>query len=34
MRVTVSLDDRLIRRASELTGETEKATLVRLGLKL
>jgi Arc/MetJ family transcription regulator len=33
MRTTLNLDDELVRRASELTGRTEKATLVRLGLE-
>jgi Arc/MetJ family transcription regulator len=33
MRTTLNLDDELVRRASELTGRTEKAALVRLGLE-
>jgi Arc/MetJ family transcription regulator len=33
MRTTINLDDELIRRAAELTGRTEKAALVRLGLE-
>ena len=33
MRTTLNLDDELVRRASELTGRTEKSTLVRLGLE-
>jgi hypothetical protein len=33
MRTTLNLDDELVRRASELTGRSEKATLVRLGLE-
>jgi len=33
MRTTLNLDDELLRRASELTGSTERATLVRLGLE-
>ena len=33
MRTTLNLDDELIRRAGELTGRTEKSTLVRLGLE-
>lgn len=33
MRTTLNLDDDLLRRASELTGSTERATLVRLGLE-
>lgn len=33
MRTTLNLDDELVRRAAELTGRTEKAALVRLGLE-
>jgi Arc/MetJ family transcription regulator len=33
MRTTLALDDDLIRDAQELTGVTEKAALVRAGLK-
>ncbi len=33
MRTTILLDDDLIKTASEYTGITEKATLVREGLK-
>lgn len=33
MRTTVTLDDELLARASELTGITEKAALVRAGLE-
>jgi Arc/MetJ family transcription regulator len=33
MRTTLNLDDELVRRAGELTGRTEKSTLVRLGLE-
>ena len=33
MRTTLNLDDELVRRASELTGSTERATLERLGLE-
>ncbi len=33
MRTTLVLDDELIKTASEYTGITEKATLVREGLK-
>ena len=33
MRTTLNLDDELVRRASELTGRTEKGALVRLGLE-
>lgn len=32
MRTTVNIDDELLARASELTGVTEKATLLRDGL--
>lgn len=33
MRTTVTLDDELVARATELTGITEKAALVRAGLE-
>jgi Arc/MetJ family transcription regulator len=33
MRTTLNLNDELVQRAAELTGRTEKATLVRLGLE-
>ena len=33
MRTTLNLDDELLRQASELTGQSEKAALVRLGLQ-
>ena len=33
VRTTLNLDDELVRRAAELTGRTEKATLVKLGLQ-
>ena len=33
MRTTLNIDDALLARASELTGETEKTSLVRLGLQ-
>jgi Arc/MetJ family transcription regulator len=33
MRTTINLDDDLVRRASELTGRSEKSALVRLGLE-
>ncbi|MFI4935020.1 MAG: type II toxin-antitoxin system VapB family antitoxin [Caulobacterales bacterium] len=33
MRTTVALDDELVRKAEELTGIHEKATLVREALK-
>jgi Arc/MetJ family transcription regulator len=34
MRTTIDIDDGLIRRATELTGVTEKTSLVRMGLEL
>jgi Arc/MetJ family transcription regulator len=33
MRTTVALDDDLVRKAQEFTGVTEKAALIREGLK-
>jgi Arc/MetJ family transcription regulator len=33
MRTTLNLDDGLLKRASELTGITEKTALLRLGLE-
>lgn len=33
MRTTVNIDDELLARASELTGVTERAALLRDGLK-
>ncbi|MBN2199372.1 MAG: type II toxin-antitoxin system VapB family antitoxin [Candidatus Aminicenantes bacterium] len=33
MRTTLNIDDRLLGRASELTGIKEKTSLVRLGLE-
>lgn len=33
MRMTVTIDDELLARASELTGVTERATLIREGLR-
>lgn len=33
MRTTINLDDTLVQKASQLTGRTEKSTLVRLGLE-
>ncbi len=33
MRTTVTLDDRLVERASELTGISEKSALIRDGLE-
>ncbi|MDR2895236.1 MAG: type II toxin-antitoxin system VapB family antitoxin [Propionibacteriaceae bacterium] len=34
MRTTVTLDDDLVSRASELLGIGERSTLIRLGLQL
>ena len=33
MRTTLNIDDTLIERAAELTGEREKTALVRMGLE-
>ncbi len=33
MRTTLNIDDEILRKASELTGITEKTSLVRLGLE-
>jgi len=33
MRTTLNIDDGLLKRASELTGVTEKTALLRLGLE-
>lgn len=33
MRTTLNIDDRLVEKASELTGIKEKTTLVKLGLE-
>ena len=33
MRTTLNIDDELLARAAELTGITEKTSLVRLGLE-
>jgi hypothetical protein len=33
MRTTLNIEDKLIEKASELTGITEKTTLVKLGLE-
>ncbi|MBT4513060.1 MAG: type II toxin-antitoxin system VapB family antitoxin [Chloroflexi bacterium] len=33
MRTTLNIDDRLIKKASELTGINEKTSLVRRGLE-
>jgi Arc/MetJ family transcription regulator len=33
MRTTLNIDDKLVEKASELTGIKEKTTLVKLGLE-
>jgi len=33
MRTTLNIDDTILRKASKLTGITEKTSLVRLGLE-
>lgn len=33
MRTTLILDDEIVKQASELTGVTEKTSLVRMGLE-
>ena len=33
MRTTLNIDDTLLERAAELTGEREKTALVRMGLE-
>ena len=33
MRKTLNIDDRILRKASELTGVREKTALVRMGLE-
>ena len=33
MRTTLNIDEKLVRRAAELTGVKEKTSLVRLGLE-
>jgi Arc/MetJ family transcription regulator len=33
MRTTLNIDDNLLEQAAELTGETEKTSLVRMGLQ-
>ncbi len=33
MRTTLNIDDKLIRKAGQMTGITEKTALVRLGLE-
>ncbi|MFW6243720.1 MAG: type II toxin-antitoxin system VapB family antitoxin [Desulfovibrionales bacterium] len=33
MRTTLNVDDSLIKKATELTGVTEKTSLVRMGLQ-
>ena len=34
MRTTLNIDDKILRKASELTGIREKTSLVRLGLEV
>ena len=33
MRTTLNIDDRILRKAAEITGVKEKTSLVRLGLE-
>jgi Arc/MetJ family transcription regulator len=33
MRTTLNIDDELVKRASQLTGVSEKTSLVRMGLE-
>ena len=33
MRTTLNIDDRILRRAADLTGVKEKTSLVRMGLE-
>jgi Arc/MetJ family transcription regulator len=33
MRTTLNIDDRMLRKATEITGVKEKTSLVRLGLE-
>ncbi|MBU0714272.1 MAG: type II toxin-antitoxin system VapB family antitoxin [Verrucomicrobia bacterium] len=33
MRTTLNIDDRILRKATEITGVKEKTSLVRLGLE-
>ena len=33
MRTTLNIDDKILKKASKLTGVSEKTTLVRLGLE-
>ena len=33
MRITLNIDDRILRKATKITGVKEKASLVRLGLE-
>jgi Arc/MetJ family transcription regulator len=33
MRTTLNIDDKLVERASKLTGVTEKTAIVRMGLE-
>jgi Arc/MetJ family transcription regulator len=34
MRTTLNIDDKILKKASRLTGVTEKTALVRLGLEI
>jgi Arc/MetJ family transcription regulator len=33
MRTTLNIDDRILKRAADITGVTEKTALVRMGLE-
>jgi Arc/MetJ family transcription regulator len=33
MRTTLNIDDRMLKRAADITGVTEKTALVRMGLE-
>ncbi len=33
MRITIDIDDHVLKKASELTGVKEKTSLVRMGLE-
>ena len=33
MRTTLNIDDRILQRAADITGVTEKTSLVRMGLE-
>jgi Arc/MetJ family transcription regulator len=33
MRTTLNIDDRILKRAADITGVTEKTSLVRMGLE-